>query len=88
MFMGVVCIALFLIVWPLNYYFTTADIQRFNAVQETINRARERGAVMESAAFQLEIASENKWLAAQKFWNSTTFDMCIPDEVERLEPIE
>ena len=64
------------------------NIARFQSIEETARVARENGDEIEGAAFRMKIADANAWLAEQKYWNDTTFDIFIPDEVEDLEPIQ
>lgn len=77
-----------LITVPLNFYSVHGEIQEFNAVKATIETSRKKGLDVENAAFQMKIADNNKWLASLKYWNSTIFDIWIPDDVEKLKPLE
>jgi len=63
-------------------------ILKFTATYETVERARASEETWELAAFQQEIASANRWLAGIQYYNSTVFDIWIPDAVDFLAPIE
>jgi len=84
-----VVLFLVILVMPIRYATTIGSIVRFNACKETVKIAREDGAsVIERAALVPELVRSNKWLAAQKYWNSKWyFDEFIPDKVDELEPI-
>ena len=78
-----------LLFWPINYYSEMANIQRFKETQKTYERIRAKDAKsLESAAIQVDIAAQNRWLTGLKYWNATIFDIFIPDEIEKLEPIK
>lgn len=66
------------------------DIQEFRSVQNTLAIARERGDNFEKAAIQNSIVDTNKWLAKTQYYNKNMWlwDIWIPDEVMKLEPIE
>lgn len=70
-----------------------ARVEAFRATKLTIERARLQADSIgvefpiESVAILGEIARHNAWLAAQKYWNRSLFDIWIPDAVEELEPI-
>jgi len=84
--LGISSIAL--IVWPMAYYGDISRIQYFKSVQQTAERGRSGDQHLEGAAFRLEIAERNGWLAKAQYWNDTIFDQFIPDEVDSLTPIE
>lgn len=64
------------------------DIQEFLATKTTIEIARKNGVVIENAAIQHKIIECNQWLASKQYYNKTIFDIWIPDEVNKLKPIE
>lgn len=79
-----------LILIPIHRYEVSAGIQEFKSVEQTIEVARQNPDMkLESIAFQQKVAEKNEWLASKKYWNSTViFDIWIPDEVEKMEPIK
>lgn len=86
--MGGIILAVALLAVPVGRLSVHADIAKFSAVKETAVMARGAEHDWELAAFQAEIASANRWLAGVKYWNSTAFDLWVPDEIENLEPIQ
>jgi len=87
-FCGFCLIFGFAIIMPLEHMEVHEKIVKFHATAETVERAREGGETWELAAFQSEIASSNRWLVGIQYYNSTLFDIWIPDEVDTLSPIE
>ncbi|WP_368900777.1 hypothetical protein [Oceanobacillus oncorhynchi] len=84
-----VLLAISLIVLPLNYYGTKAEVDRYNALQETIENSRSGDmSDIERAALTSEIADYNKDLASIKYWNNTIFDIYIYDGLAELEFLE
>ena len=83
-----ICLFFFSIIWPVTFYGLKADIIQFNSVQQTVEACRTRGENIENAAIQIKIIDSNKWLASTKYWNSTIFDIFIPDSIEQLESIK
>jgi Zn-dependent protease len=79
---------LFLVMLPISHISILGDIEEFNSVRQTVDVARANGADIESAAIQHKIIEQNAWLAKAKFYNSTVFDLWVPDAVDSLEPIE
>jgi hypothetical protein len=77
----------FLLMLPLQRMEIYGQIQQFKSVEATAKVMRDKPNI-ENAAFQLKIAEMNQWLADNKYWNSTVFDIFIPDEIEKLEPIK
>ena len=74
---------------PINRMETKAEIKQFKSIQLTIQKARKNNNdKIENAAFQMKIADNNSWLAGISYWNTTVFDIWIPDEIENLKPIE
>lgn len=90
--LGLVTVSVLLVIalgtLPLSYYGTFAEIEQFNSVQITLNTARENGSDLEDAAMQIEVMKSNSWLANKKYWNTTIFDLWIPDAINKLEPIK
>jgi len=78
---GVICI-------PVGYMEVMGEIAEFRSVQSTLGASRASGSESERYAVLMKVADSNKWLASQKYYNSTIFDIWIPDEIEALEPIQ
>ena len=72
---------------PKNYRYHN-DIQIFKSVELSINNARINNIGLENAALQLQVIEANKWLASAQYWNSTIFDIYVPDEVDDLKQIK
>jgi len=76
-----------------NYFNTEAKVEEFKAVESTIEvmRSNTEGTSMRSdleiVALQQQIIDSNKWLAGAKYRNSIC-DICIPDKVLNLKPLE
>jgi hypothetical protein len=85
--LSVLIIAFWLIMLPSMYYGNKTDILEFEETRRTYTTARKNGVDIKTAAIQLDIAEKNRWLARVKYWNETTFDCFIPDEVMKIEPI-
>ena len=84
-----VLLAAALIMLPLNYYNTIADIQEYKAFKETVEEARKTNiSEIERAAILQDIAKWNQYTANAKYWNKSIFDIYIPDEVENLEMLK
>jgi len=77
-----------ILVMYINYYTTISNIQQYYATKKTIEVARERNNDFENAALQQNIIKTNEWLAGDKYWNKSTFDVAIPDEVDSLKFLE
>ena len=73
---------------PASYYGICGKIAEFEAARASYERARDSGNWVENAAIQSDIAERNGWLARKQYWNSTTLDIFIPDEIDNLEPIK
>jgi hypothetical protein len=85
---GYLSLVVILLTIPIGYYGNEGKIQEFQSVQYTVDIARENRDI-ESAALQLKVAECNQWLASKKYWNNTwIFDVCIPDEINKLNPIK
>jgi cell division protein FtsX len=63
------------------------DINKFLATKTTIEAARKTGIDIENTAVQHKIIESNQWLAKQQYFNSTIFELWIPDEVDKLKQI-
>lgn len=84
-----VCLFFALILLPANYYEVKGEIQEYYALEQTVNNARSgRINDIERAALASKIAETNMWLANIQYWNETIFDICIPDEVIKLDPLQ
>lgn len=64
-----------------------SNINKFLATKTTIEIARKTGVSIENAAIQHKIIESNQWLARKQYYNSTIFELWIPDEVDNLKPI-
>jgi len=63
-------------------------VQQINATRATIEQARQgENDPLENAAVMLTIVELNQWIATRKYWNTTLFDLWVPDEVDQLEPL-
>jgi len=77
-----------LILLPIHRYETRAKIIGFNAVAELVDSSQGKDNTnIRNAAMYLKVAELNAWLAEIKYWNKSIFDIWIPDEIEKLEPI-
>lgn len=84
-----VVLGLALIIWPISYYDTKAEIREFQAVELTLKTARANQAIsaVELAAIQQKVVDANRWLARIAYWNSGILGLWIPDAVDSLKPI-
>lgn len=86
-FLTAFLMAMCVITIPISRMKTHSGIAEFNAVRDS--RALVQGTPeIEAAAWRMEVAKANRWLASKKFYNGTVFDLWTPDEVESLKPIE
>lgn len=76
-----------LIALPMNRMETFASIAQYRSVESTIQQTRDDNNQLENVALQHKVIDCNKWLASQLYWNSTVFDIWIPDEILELKPI-
>jgi len=87
----VVGIVLFLMLLaiPLNQYWGKQEVERYYALQQTIEKSRE-GEVseVERAALTREISDYNKDLAAVKYKNDSIFKIWVYDGLAELEYLE
>ena len=72
---------------PFNHLDINSEIQEFKSVKASITEARSKLDI-ESAAIYVKIIDANKWLTKKQYWNSTVFDLWIPDEVDELKLIK
>lgn len=78
-----------LIMLPISYYGTKADVYRYHSLKDTIEESRNSDiSEIERAALTQEIADYNKYLASIKFWNDTIFDIYIYDGLAELEYLQ
>ena len=89
-FISGLILLLTVIQWPLTYYATLAQIERYYALKDTIEVARSQGIDdIERAALTHKIVENNTTLAEYKYWNQFfLLDMYCPDEVMNLEPLK
>lgn len=64
-----------------------SEINKFLATKISIEQARKTGDGVENAAIQHKIIESNQWLAQEQYYNSTIFELWIPDEVDNLKPM-
>jgi ABC-type Fe3+-siderophore transport system permease subunit len=64
-----------------------ADIKKFLATGVAIEAARKAGVAVENAAIQHKIIEANQWLAQQQYYNTTMFELWVPNAVDDLKPI-
>lgn len=78
-----------LITIPIERIGFMSQIERYNAFKQTIELSRKKGSLteIERAAIQKDIAKWNQDIAQVKYYNKY-FDLWIPDEVTKLEPLE
>lgn len=68
-----------------SYADSKAEIQRYYAIKQTIENSRDNStSEVERAAVTKGIAEYNAKLASLKYWNDTTFDIFISDELVNL----
>ena len=86
---GGLCLLIAILAGMSNYYTTKGQIQGYYALAETIDTARtnETGDI-ERAALVTKIMETNYWLSQAKYWDKTWMGTFIPDEIERLKPLE
>jgi hypothetical protein len=73
---------------PIERMTKMASVHRFHSIQATADRARESGDGLEGAAFRMEIAEANAWLASAQYWRTTQFSIYVPEAIDDLEPIQ
>ena len=74
-----------LVFWPITYYVTKAEVNRYYALQETVEYSREYDEdSLERATIVRDIIDYNKDLAEVKYWNDTIFDIYIYDGLAEL----
>lgn len=84
-----ICLFIVLITLPLSHYEVKEFIAKYEVTQETLNVTRAVGGDdLERIAIQHKVIEINQTLAGYKYWNSTIFDIWIPDEIEELELIK
>ncbi len=82
----VLVVALILI--PVKRMGVHAGIAEFEAMRTTQEESRAAGDGLEGTAWRLEKAQANRKLASAQYWNTTLFDIWIPDAVETAEPLK
>jgi len=84
---AVILLVVYLVTLPLVRIDINSQIAEYKSVESTLNQAREDNNQLENVALQHKIIEKNEWLAGQVYWNSTLFDLCIPDEILELKPL-
>ena len=72
-----------LLVMVTNHSVVKGKLKGFEQIRITINESRKTMTEIERAAIVLKMAEENSWLKTLQYWNSTIFDIYIPDEVDK-----
>ena len=76
-----------LIYFPCERYEIRKFYIQIESVRETIAASRTTNTPIERAALVHVYAEMNGRLASYKYWNSTMFDIWIPDYIMDVEPI-
>ncbi len=80
---------LMLLAIPLNQYWGKQEVERYYALQQTIEKSREsKISEVERAALTHEISEYNKDLAAVKYKNDSIFKIWVYDGLAELEYLE
>ena len=84
-----VCLFLCFISIPLSILEYNANIEVYHSIKHSIQVSREKGGIteIERAAIQKEIIDVNIFITKAKYYNKY-FDLWIPDEFTKLEPLE
>jgi hypothetical protein len=84
--LGGICLAVLLIVWPMQYHDYKEKIAIYQATKQTIDEARKNNvSEVERAALTTKIIEVNEILAAAKYENEhTIFKDSIPDDFANL----
>lgn len=85
---GIIILVIVLIILPLSRLGYRASIAQYKAVETTLSTLRADGEGLEDAAIQHKVIGMNRWLAGTQFYNTTIWDIWIPDEVMDLEPLK
>ena len=87
-FISGLCLFCYVMVWGITFGESLTFVEEFNSVEDTVEKSREQGRGVETAALQVHISKVNAGLSSYKYWNEGMFDVFITDKVEKLEPIE
>lgn len=79
---------LFLIAVPLERMDTLAGMAKVEATRIAFEESRKSGDNVERYTRLDEIISVNQWLAKEKYYNNSAFDLWVPDEIESIQPIK
>lgn len=85
--LAAIVLFLFCVNIPFGHIGVMAKIDGFEAVRQS-RALTGVGPAIEAAAWRMKVAESNAWLAEQKYYNKTAFDLWIPDEIESVEPIQ
>lgn len=81
----VIVMILCLVTLPFQRMDVHSRIAQFHAIEAS----RLGGTPIEAAAWRMQVAEQNAWLASAKYYNHTQlFDLWYPDEVDQVEPIK
>lgn len=77
------------VICAIGVYINTSTYQtERNAIQHTLDRAREAGNTYELATIQKDVVEFNRQLElGRKFWNEY-FDLWINDDILEIEPVQ
>lgn len=82
---GVIGFIVIAIVWPSLYNGYKADVNRYHAIQVTIEESRKNASDIERATLTSQIIEINSNLATAKYWGDTVFGDQYPKEYLELE---
>lgn len=74
-----------MITLPFAHVDSPAHAARYHAFKITLEDARHSGISIERAAIEHDIIEWNKHIATDRYWNSTIFDIFVPDANAELE---
>ena len=74
--------------FPVEHIQTKAEIVEYEATRQTLESARKNGNDWELAAIQTRVIESNRWLLKKQYYNSTIFDIWIPDAIDKVEIIK
>jgi len=78
---GGVLLFICLIAFPVVHLDTMNFIAEIHSVQESFNEARGSGTDLENATILKTVMKANWLLASRKYYNTTIFDIWIPDAI-------
>lgn len=85
---SLIALIISLISIPVSHFEIIAEIKQFEITKQTYEFSRKNSEYIENAAIQIDIAKLNRWLAKRQYFDAVLFDLWIPDEIKKLEPIK